>query len=85
MGKKGGKGKPTGKDKKAANAGKKKTSRKLYEKYDVSGDKLVRKNSFSPKSPGDFMAEHKDRKTCGCSGYTEFKRKEAAKEEKKEE
>lgn len=79
------KGKPTGKDKKAAKAGKKKTPRKLYEKYEISGDKLVRKNSFSPKSPGDFMAEHKDRKTCGRTGYTEFKRKEEKKEEVKKE
>jgi len=79
------KGKPTGKDKKALKAGKKKTTRKLYQRYDVSGDKLVRKNSFSPKSPGDFMAEHKDRKTCGRSGYTEFKRKEVKEEEPKEE
>jgi len=81
------KGKPTGKDKKALKAGRKKTTRKLYEKYDVSGDKIVRKNSFSPKSPGDFMAEHKDRKTCGRTQYTEFKskNKEEAKEEKKKE
>lgn len=85
MAKKGGASK--GKDKKSAAADKKKNSRKLYQLYEVSGDKIVRKNQYSPKSPGDFLANHKGRKTCGKTGYTEFesKKKEEVKEEKKEE
>ncbi len=73
MAKKG--GNKGGKDKKAAGA-KVKKSRKLYQLYEVQGDKLVRKNSYSPKSPGDFLANHKDRKTCGKTGYTDFGKKE---------
>jgi ubiquitin-small subunit ribosomal protein S27Ae len=63
----------TGKDKKAERAKRVKKTRKLYERYDISGGELKRKNQFSPKSPGDFLAEHKNRRTCGKSGYTEFK------------
>lgn len=47
----------------------------LWNLYEVQGDKLVRKNRFSPKSPGDFMANHKDRTVCGKTGYTEYKKK----------
>ena len=57
-------------DKKPAKSGK---SRQLWKLYDVKGDQLVRKNKYSPKSKGDFMAEHKDRRTCGKSGYMEKK------------
>lgn len=60
---------------------KEKKPRNLYKLYEVQGDKLVRKNQFSPKSPGDFLANHKDRKTCGKTGYTEFVSKAPAKEE----
>lgn len=49
--------------------------------YEVKDGKVIRKNPTSPKEgPGIFMAVHKNRKTCGKSGYTEFK-----KAEKKEE
>ncbi|MBT3297337.1 hypothetical protein HN385_00275 [archaeon] len=88
MAKKGGKGASKGKDKKSAAADKKKGTRKLYQLYDISGDKIVRKNQYSPKSPGDFLANHKERKTCGKTGYTEFsskKKEEVVQEEKKEE
>lgn len=45
---------------------------KKYEKYEISGDKLTRKQTFCPKcGPGVFMAVHKDRKTCGKCGYME--------------
>jgi len=59
-------------EKKAAPV-KKSKSRKLWKLYDVSSGKLVRKNRFSPKSQGDFLAEHKDRRTCGKSSYMEKK------------
>lgn len=50
----------------------------IWENYDVEGGKLVRKNVFSPKAgKGFFMAEHKDRRTCGKTGYTEFKKDES--------
>ncbi|MBT4577024.1 30S ribosomal protein S27ae [Candidatus Woesearchaeota archaeon] len=49
--------------------------------YEVKDGKIIRKNPTSPKEgPGIFMAVHKNRKTCGKSGYTEF-----TKTEKKEE
>ncbi len=48
----------------------------VWTKYEVKGGQLVRKNQWSPKQgPGFFMAEHKDRRTCGKSSYTEFKKK----------
>lgn len=50
------------------------TSKKDY--YAVSDAKLERKRKNCPKcGPGVFLAEHKDRTTCGKCGYTEFKGK----------
>lgn len=44
--------------------------------YKVEGGKLVRTKPVCPKcGPGVFMAEHKDRVSCGHCGYTEFKNK----------
>lgn len=49
----------------------------IWECYEVEGGKLVRNNKHSPKAgKGFLMAEHKDRRTCGKTGYTEFKKKE---------
>lgn len=48
------------------------TKRELYE---VEGDKVTRKRKTCPKcGPGVFLAEHKDRRSCGHCGYTEFKK-----------
>lgn len=47
----------------------------VWKLYEVNGDKLVRKNRFSPKSQGDFMANHSNRLVCGKTGYTEYKKK----------
>ncbi|PIN74104.1 30S ribosomal protein S27ae [Candidatus Woesearchaeota archaeon CG10_big_fil_rev_8_21_14_0_10_45_16] len=69
--KKGGKGGPQGKKQ-----SKPKRPSQLWKLYSVEGDKIVRKNKFSPKSPGDFLANHKDRLVCGKTGYTEYKKKE---------
>lgn len=56
---------------------KNKTPTKVWELYDVQGDKVVRKNKVSPKAGNYvFMANHKDRWTCGKTGYTEMKKKE---------
>ncbi|MBU0471393.1 MAG: 30S ribosomal protein S27ae [Nanoarchaeota archaeon] len=52
---------------------KKKAPRQLWTLYSVEGNKLVRKNKFSPKSDGDFLAEHSDRRTCGKTTYMEKK------------
>ena len=48
-----------------------------WTRYEVQGDKLVRKNKWSPKLGAGFaMANHKGRTTCGGTGYTEFQTKE---------
>lgn len=40
--------------------------------YEVKDGKLIRKNKVSPKKgAGYFMANHKDRLTCGATGYME--------------
>lgn len=63
-----------GKDKKVAGKEKKKVESKRYALYEVKGDKVERKNQFCPKcGPGIFMANHKDRNTCGTCGYMEKK------------
>ena len=67
------------KDKKG-NVEKVKRTRKLYTLYEVKGDEIIRKNNFSPKSPGDFLDNHKNRKTCGKSQYTEFVSKDSKEE-----
>ena len=55
----------------------KKVSSKKYAAYEVSGDTLKRKNKFCPKcGTGVFLAQHKDRLTCGKCSYTEFIKKE---------
>ena len=54
---------------------KNKVPSKRWEKYEASGDGLKRKSKFCPKcGEGFFMAEHKNRSTCGKCGYTEFKK-----------
>ncbi len=46
---------------------------KMYEKV---GTTLKRKNPICPKcAEGTAMAVHKDRKTCGKCGYTEFQKR----------
>ena len=47
---------------------------KKSERYDVSDGVIKRKNKFCPKcGPGVFMANHKDRFSCGKCGYFEKK------------
>lgn len=62
---------------------------KKREIFKVEGDKIVRLRRSCPKcGDGVFLAEHKDRLSCGACGYTEFKSKtpvkpvETSKEEK---
>lgn len=59
--------------------------------FKIEGDKIVRLRRNCPKcGDGVFLAEHKNRLSCGKCGYTEFKSKKDKKpevpvEEKKEE
>lgn len=40
--------------------------------YEVKGDTLTRTHRACPKcGPGTFLAEHKDRRSCGRCGYSE--------------
>jgi len=49
---------------------------KVHTCYDISSG-LKRKNKTCPKCGGAvFMAQHKNRTTCGKCNYTEFSRKE---------
>jgi small subunit ribosomal protein S27Ae len=44
--------------------------------FKVEGDKIVRQRKNCPKcGDGVFLADHKDRASCGKCGYTEFKTK----------
>ncbi|MEI7826746.1 MAG: 30S ribosomal protein S27ae [Euryarchaeota archaeon] len=48
---------------------------KTSELYDVNEDKVVRKRQNCPRcGEGVFLAEHKDRSSCGKCGYTQFKK-----------
>ena len=55
---------------------KKKITSKVWKNYEVAGSSLKRKNKICPKcGEGTFMAEHKDRLTCGKCGYMEKRSK----------
>ena len=42
--------------------------------YQIENNTLVRKKKVCPKcGEGVFLAEHKNRVSCGKCGYTEFK------------
>ncbi len=46
--------------------------------YKLSGDKIERK-PYCPKcGPYVFLAQHKDRQTCGTCGYTRFGKPESS-------
>jgi ubiquitin-small subunit ribosomal protein S27Ae len=48
--------------------------------YEVKGDTLSRTHKSCPKcGPGTFLADHKDRRSCGKCGYSESKVAPAAK------
>lgn len=51
----------------------KKEGKKLGALYNISGDKIERKNRFCPKcGPGMFLGKHADRIVCGKCGYVEM-------------
>jgi small subunit ribosomal protein S27Ae len=48
--------------------------------YNVKGEALERTHRSCPKcGPGTFLAEHKDRRSCGRCGYSESKAPSAPK------
>ena len=47
---------------------------KIHTLYKIEGKKAEKKNKFCPKCKV-FMANHKDRVSCGKCGYTEFSKK----------
>ena len=52
---------------------KKGSGKKLSALYDISGDKIQRKNRFCPKcGPGNFLGKHSNRLVCGKCAYVEF-------------
>jgi small subunit ribosomal protein S27Ae len=47
---------------------------KKSEFFKVEGDRITRVRKYCPKcGPAIFLAEHKNRLSCGKCGYTEFK------------
>ncbi len=53
---------------------KQKTAKGAY--FDLSGEKITAKNRACPKcGAGVYMANHKDRTTCGKCGFTEWAKK----------
>lgn len=57
-------------------APKKKKPYHLYALYEAKGDKAERKRKTCPKcGPSIFLAEHKDRISCGKCKYTEYKQR----------
>ena len=59
---------------------KNKTPSKKFEKYEVSNNKLNRKQTCPKCGSGTFLAVHKDRKHCGKCAYTVFETQEHKKE-----
>ena len=51
----------------------KKEGKKLSALFEISGDKITRKNRTCPKcGPGMFLGNHKNRIVCGKCGYVEM-------------
>lgn len=56
----------------------------VYKFYKMEGDKLTRNKRECPRcGKGVFMAEHKDRNTCGKCGFTEFRRNDESRKDSK--
>jgi len=64
------------KERKGKKPHRKTVNKKKSDYYKVEGDGLVRNKKNCPKcGRGVFLAEHKDRLTCGECHYTEWKDK----------
>ncbi|MGC2598224.1 MAG: 30S ribosomal protein S27ae [Nitrososphaeraceae archaeon] len=54
----------------------------IYKFYKIEGEKLTRVRRECPRcGRGVFMAEHKNRNTCGKCGFTEFRRSDESKKQ----
>ena len=66
-------GKKKSKEKKGKKKPKQTKPSKKWELYELTGDKIKRKNKTCPKcGSGVFMGHHKNRWVCGKCGYTEM-------------
>ncbi len=71
------KGKDAKRRDKKQRTGKKHSTVKPHEFYEVSGDSVSRKKKNCPRcGPGTCLAGHKGRLYCGKCGYTEFERRQ---------
>jgi len=53
----------------------KKATKAKKDLYDIKDGKITRKRKHCPKcGDGVFLAEHKDRVSCGKCSYTEFRK-----------
>ncbi len=58
---------------------KRRNERPVYKYYEIKGGKATRLLKECPRcGRGTFLAEHKDRLTCGKCGYTSFKKIQVA-------
>lgn len=61
---------------KKTRTGKKHSHIQMKDYYTVEGQEVKRSRQNCPRcGPGTFLAQHKNRATCGRCGYTEFEKK----------
>jgi|TARA_B100001971_G_C18233706_1_gene565652 small subunit ribosomal protein S27Ae len=60
---------------------KNKVPSKVWTKYKLEGDTLIKSKNCPRCGPGYFLAEHSDRLYCGKCKYVEMKSKEPAAKE----
>lgn len=75
--------KKTRKKGKKVRKGRKHESVKIWQKYEVKGETISRKNKFCPRcGEGVWLSKQKNRLYCGKCGYTSFGPRKPAVEEK---
>ena len=73
------KGKEAKRRERKQRTGRKHSTVKVHEYYDVSSGEVKRSRKSCPRcGPGAWLGEHKGRLYCGKCGYTEFERKPPA-------
>lgn len=65
------------KDKQGKKPHKNKPTSKKYSLYQISGENIKKSKECVKCGQGIFLAQHKDRLSCGKCGYTEFLKKSA--------
>lgn len=69
------KGKEAKRREKKQRKGRKHSTVKVHDYYEISGDSFKRKRRSCPRcGPGAWLAEHRGRLYCGKCGYTEFEK-----------